>query len=424
VEGDRVDLEVVTQDVWTLSLSFDFGRSGGRNKYTIELQDHNLLGTGQDVALGRRQSFDRTSNLLRYSNDTFLGTRNRVGLWLASNSDGFQRSVRFARPFFSLDTRRAGGAFASSEERTDDLYTQGEVFDSFRHEIGFFEGNVGFSSGFRGGRTVRWQVGYTWDDNTFGPDPESDEPSPPPPDRTLSYPWVGVNLLQDRFITVRNLDQIERTEDLNLGTQLDARIGLASRALGGDRDQVVARFLLQRGWSLKGERRLAFVSASASGRWGAEGSENVRVGTRLRFYQRTFGRHLFSATLELDVAHNLDPETQLLLGGDTGLRGYPLRYQDGDRRFLFTLEQRFYTRLYPLRLVRVGAAVFADVGRCWFEHDPRPGNRGVLRDVGFGLRFVSHKASSPTVHVDIAFPLDRDPSISSVQWLISTKDTF
>src|SRR4029453_7544016 len=60
---------------------------------------------------------------------------------------------------------------------------------------------------------------------------------------------------------------------------------------------------------------------------------------------------------------------QLLLGGDNGLRGYPLRYQAGDALALFTLEQRFYTDWQPLKLVNVGAAVFFDAGRAWGQ-DP------------------------------------------------------
>jgi hypothetical protein len=28
------------------------------------------------------------------------------------------------------------------------------------------------------------------------------------------------------------------------------------------------------------------------------------------------------------------------------------------------------------------------------------------------------------IHLDVAFPLDRDPSIDSVQWLVSTRETF
>ena len=121
--------------------------------------------------------------------------------------------------------------------------------------------------------------------------------------------------------------------------------------------------------------------------------------------------------------HNLDPEQQILLGGDSGLRGYPQRFQTGDRRFLVTLEQRFYTNFEPFQLVNVGAAVFFDAGRAWFAG--MDGDLGVLKDVGFGLRLSPSRSGRGTlVHVDVAFPLDGPSSIDSVQWLVTTKDTF
>ena len=53
----------------------------------------------------------------------------------------------------------------------------------------------------------------------------------------------------------------------------------------------------------------------------------------------------------------------VLLGGDNGLRGYPLRYQAGESRSLLSLGERFFTDFYPWRLFRVGYAAFLDVGR-------------------------------------------------------------
>jgi len=71
--------------------------------------------------------------------------------------------------------------------------------------------------------------------------------------------------------------------------------------------------------------------------------------------------------------------------GDNGLRGYPLRYQAGERRALLTIEERFYTELYPWRLFRVGWAAFLDVGRV-SGNDPRASPPlGTLYDVGIGF---------------------------------------
>jgi hemolysin activation/secretion protein len=125
------------------------------------------------------------------------------------------------------------------------------------------------------------------------------------------------------------------------------------------------------------------------------------------------------------TSNKLDAETQVLLGGDNGLRGYPLRYQAGKHRTILTVEQRYFTEWYPWRLFRVGYAVFADAGRV-SGTDPRAApSLGTLYDVGIGLRLSSPRSSGRSVvHIDLAFPLNGDPSIDSAQLIIETKGSF
>jgi outer membrane protein assembly factor BamA len=114
-----------------------------------------------------------------------------------------------------------------------------------------------------------------------------------------------------------------------------------------------------------------------------------------------------------------------MLGGDNGLRGYPLRYQAGTARALLTLEQRFYTDWYPFRLFHVGAAAFFDMGRTWGTDVTGAGSLGLLKDVGVGLRLGSSRSSFGNVlHVDLAFPLDGTDDIDHVQLLVQTKRSF
>ena len=82
-----------------------------------------------------------------------------------------------------------------------------------------------------------------------------------------------------------------------------------------------------------------------------------RQGEKWRFYAS--GRY--------NHTRNLPQDKQLTLGGDTGLRGYPTRYQPGDRSYLVTLEQRYHSSAYPFGLFRVGYAAFVDVGQAWFD---------------------------------------------------------
>jgi hemolysin activation/secretion protein len=122
---------------------------------------------------------------------------------------------------------------------------------------------------------------------------------------------------------------------------------------------------------------------------------------------------------------NPDPELQLMLGGDNGLRGYPLRYQAGASRALFTLEERYYTSWQPLKLFNVGAAAFLDVGRVWGEDAYAASPRGWLGDVGIGLRLGSARSSEGNVlHIDLAAPLDRTPGLDPWQILIETRRSF
>jgi hemolysin activation/secretion protein len=115
----------------------------------------------------------------------------------------------------------------------------------------------------------------------------------------------------------------------------------------------------------------------------------------------------------------------LMLGGDTGLRGYPLRYQGGQGRWLMTLEQRAFTDWYPFRLVHVGAAAFLDVGGTWGRDPYASKTQGVLGDVGVGLRLGnSRSALGNVLHIDLAFPVNGDKSIKNMQVIVETKRSF
>ena len=424
-EDNRVRVRVVTRDVWTLQAGVSFGRSGGENTFRFGLSDSNILGFGKEITLQRSDDVDRTSVLYRYRDPNLGGTRWRMLLGYQDNSDGFQRRLDIGRPFFSLDTRWSTDVGVLTFDRTDSLYTLGEIRDRFRHVEEFYEAGAGFSRGVVRGATRRWTAGLTYDRDEFGT-AQGYEPSPAQPDdRVLVYPWIGFQYTEDEYATFRNLDRIERTEDLHFGYDISVRLGWASRSFGADRDQALLSAFLATGF-VPGPGQSVLVGARGSGRFGRDGNENVLLGASARYDVRTFGRHDFHVAAAVDVADNLDGENQLLLGGDNGLRGYPLRYQEGDRRYLISLEQRFYTPWQILRLVNLGAAIFFDAGEAWFAG---PGGDafelGLLRDVGFGLRVASARSSRGSmVHVDLAFPLDGDETIERVQLLVTAKDSF
>ena len=134
---------------------------------------------------------------------------------------------------------------------------------------------------------------------------------------------------------------------------------------------------------------------------------------------------LFFTTLYATKGWRLDLDDQILLGGDSGLRGYPLRYQDGTGRALWTVEQRYFTDWYPFRLFRVGGAIFFDAGDVWGTVPLATSNYSWLKDAGFGLRFGNARSGlGNVVHVDLAFPLNTGFNVKTVQLLIVTQQTF
>lgn len=420
----RVDLVVETRDVWTLRGGISFNRSGGENATSFNLEDSNFLGTGKEVTLLRVSDVDRTSNLLRYRDPNLGGSRARLELSYAANSDGGRKRLELERPFYSLDTRWAMGFRTMFDDRIERLYDLGEVFQPYRYERDYAEIYTGFSPGRSGDGTHRWRFGLTIDREHFAPDGGLDSDSVIPASRNLSYPWIGYEYVEDGFITESGLDRLQSTVDLNLGRQYHWRLGWSTPDLGADVTRFVFESGMTTGWR-PSARQLVLATALGSTRWRSDREENLRLGGRFRYYARNFWNNVFYIGLEAEAVQKADIESQLLLGGDTGLRGYPLRLQAGDRRWLFTVEQRFFSDRELFHLVNLGAAVFFDMGRAWYE-DPPPGFAGdqpELRDVGLGLRVGSSRSSKAAmIHLDLAYPLDGDSS--KVQWLVRSSETF
>ncbi len=433
-EDGKVDVEVKTRDVWTLEGGASFSRSGGANNTSLWVEDTNVLGTGKEISVARIGTVDRTSNLIRLRDPNLLGSRVLLTLSYADNSDGGRERFELERPFYSLTSRWAAGVRAFRDDRLEQLFTAGKAIVGFEHRHEFAEAYGGLSRGLVDGAARRLRFGFTYSADTFTVSSRYPKDRlAVPQDRALAYPWISLESVQDRFVVERDLDRIERSEDVNLGRHFQLLLGLSSPAFGGDGERWILQTAASAGWRPT-PRQIVLAQLGGSTRWAEGEAENLVAGGRVRWYARDFGKHLFYAALGADLAHRLDGEDQLLLGGDSGLRGYPLRYQAGDRRVLLTLEQRFFSDRELFHLAHAGAAVFFDAGQAWFVNQPVHGDqdplfasqeRRILKDIGLGLRLGSSRSSRGGVlHLDVAFPLDGRNNVERVQWLVTTSDTF
>lgn len=419
-----VDLEVSASDVWTLSPGVAFGRKGGANHSSIEFDDYNVFGTGKRLSLGVHSDVDRTSKSFLYIDPNVFGTRWTTEAGYSNNNDGDGMLLDVERPFYSFDTHWTAGVSLLADDGIQHRYSLGKRADAYRRERREADVHFGTSQGWDDGWVRRFTTGLRFDEKQFSDAPGAPASAMLPSDRAFAYPYAGIELIQDDFATDTNVDQIERTEDFEFGRRFMAEVGYADSAFGGDTSATLLRAAASRGWRLHPEHSL-FVGAALSGRLEGGATRNTLWSANARYFWRTSRNTLFYTSLSGDFGNALDLDDELTLGGDNGLRGYPLRYQSGNSRALLTLEERFYTNWYPFRLFHVGGAVFADIGRSFGPSAIDVPNLGTLRDVGFGLRFSnSRSALANVLHLDVAFPLDGDDSIRNVQFLVETKRSF
>lgn len=419
------DLEVSAREVWTTNPGASFERSGGSNSGGIKLEELNLFGRGKQLSFELATDPDRSFYTLHWRDPGVRGSRWVHDVAFSDSSDGHGWRVELERPFYALDTRWSFGSALQQDQSVQPVYREGERVAGYGRETEFGEIRYGWSDGLENGWSRRITTGFRREHATFAVAPDEPAPAALPSDRLLDYPFLRFEGVQDDYQTIQNRDQISRTEDQLFGTRYALEVGLSSTGLGADRDALLAHAEASRGWRIAGDRSL-FADLKLTTRLeGGSVSDGLLAGG-MRYYHPTGPRGVFFAGLAAAAGHELDADHELAIGGDTGLRGYPLRFQAGSGTALVTLEQRYFTKYSLWRLADVGAAVFFDMGRAWGETPLGPGrNFGILKDVGFGLRLGSTRSALGNVlHLDVAFPLDGPRTIDSVQFLVKTKRSF
>ena len=418
-----VDIEVTTRDTWTLDVVVTFSHSGGANSSRFGLTEYNLLGTAATLGVFQTSTPDRHGTQFEFSYPQAFDHWTQVSLLDGHFNDGSLLTAAINRPFYALDTRWAAGANVLKNERTDSIYNAGDVVSQFHHHVESAQASGGWSPGLIGGWAQRFSGGLTLQDDRYAMEPGTVAPAPFPVDHRVRGPFLLYELVQDNFGRMRNHDQIGRTEIVQLGTDFTAQVTQSSKAWGGTSDAALYALNWSDAFTLPWEHDL-FTTAVAERTLASTGEPLAHQGFSVRYYWPQGVHTALFAALSADRLSAAAAPDQLQLGGDTGLRGYPLRYQEGEKRALITLEERYYTDWYPFRLFRVGAAAFYDRGRAWGGVNQNAVNGGWLSDIGVGARFSLDRTFARVLHVDLAMPLNRVEGIKRVQYIVRTEIAF
>lgn len=420
--GDQVDILVVTQDSWSLEPQISFSQKADNSESGFAISDDNILGTGNSVVIGYEQTADRNSIRYSFANPHFLNKPISVTVSFAETSDGDNSSINIAKPFYSLNTPWATGIQLDDISEVSIIRSGGEIINEYRHQQVFQEAFFGIATHIDDDYTRRWMIGVTKEEDSFF---EVEDTVLGIPDyRKAVYPWIGFQSLHNQFGVFKNVNQIQRAEDIALGVNMEFRLGYGGTSLDSADEMVRYKGKISNVVEAR-ENHILEMSAEMDGRHNLESGrdDSSIIGGEVAYNYFINDKNRWYARVRYDVGQDLLQHEQLTAGDETGMRGYPMDYQRGDQRYIFTLERRYFSDYHLFNIVRMGGVLFYDVGRAWGDEDGRP--NPMLSNIGFGLRFSSSKVRvGNVVHVNFATPLSAKSGISDFQLLVSAQQRF
>ena len=464
------DVLVETSDNWSLLPSFGLGRSGGQNKYAVGFKEDNFLGFGVRTSVKYQSDAQRSGYELKLemplslvtgsAGDDLFSHSYLTAEW-TNNDDGHVQQLLLEKPFYQDDSRWMYRTEWLSDLQQTQVFHNGALENIFETDHRRVDLSAGMLWSYQDHASTRLLAGVLSEDWRFAP--ALFQPTLAlPQDRNWAYPWVGVEYKQHNYRVLQDILFIDRAEDINLGwhhslkagvqsSKLQAGTSLGYRLIGhsskgfGDRQHLI---LLDAGFDL-----IDGLQGGDLREWRFKAEDFYQLNTDFTWYNKA----------ELTRRNRSFADLPLELGGDSGLRGYPLQYQHGISKTVLTSELRWYPRINLYKMLDLGFVAFADLGRVNGGSVAEPAqlnpaalaarfalplgmdmmapmalpptdaiyrsNSDLLRQnltdrwlgsVGVGMRIYSSKSSNNhVVHIDLSTPMTAAPGVDN--WEIELK---
>lgn len=404
----RVRVKVATRDAWSLEPILDLQVVDAGTAWTVGLRESNLLGRGKELRATFANRFGDPQIGVSYLDPRILGSRWQWSLSGLDFGSGESAAVALAHPFYSLETRWAGGLSASHRRGDEVLIDDGVTINQYRARRQTLQGEVGYAP--VAGAPVVHRVGLFVRRSERDFQATAKTVAALPTDRDEATVGVTSRRLVVDYVTERRVDHFDRPEYVNLGNDLALEVGVSADALGADDDEVIFAVSDQQGVAL---REGAFLQGSlaASGRLHDDRVDNLQIGAGLVGVVRETPldgaglHHTFVGRSDVLFTDRLDDDRFLSLGESTGLRGYTNHAITGKRRLRATVEDRIFADRQIAHLIALGAIAFVDTGYVW-EGRESIDLGDLATGAGFGLRLAwPAAASEQVVRLDVAWPL-------------------
>lgn len=420
--AEQVDLTVITQDSWALEPQISVSRKSADTQTGFAIADGNILGTGSSFTVSYEENEARNLVGYDFSNPHVFNTQISTRIYYADTSDGRNTIFDVSRPFYSLESPWSAGFYIEDLTLDETIYSADKEINSYKHQSASNQVFAGIATDINEHHTQRWIVGVTNEEDNFYLNEGTLLGMPEAREET--YPWIEYQFLQNRYGVFKNVNQIQRPEDVALGHNVVVRLGYGGTSFDNPDDllryigkytyitEVYDEHIIETGVTFDGRHhsRIKNVNSSLAGVYVAY---NYFADDKNRWY----------TAFRYDIGQDLSQYEELTLGDITGMRGYPTDFQRGNERYLFTVERRYFSDIHLFNLIRMGAVAFFDMGKAWgiddYAYSP------LLTNVGFGLRFSSTKVRiGNVIHVDVASPTTAKDGISSYQVSVGAYKQF
>jgi hypothetical protein len=430
----KVDLLVVTRDVWSLRFNTDFRYEDKTLVLlTTSLSENNVLGLRKKAALAFNMDQGAYSVGPSYVDPNIAGTRLTFGVSLRAyfgresrTHEGWSAGGNLDYPLWSLARKwGAGVAVAASNYvareftrdmvRTVDLATLPDEPEAKGLPVRYRARSASLSSYVRrsfGQRVIQRlmfshvlstsELSFTDDFPTANPVVRQEYARLLfPPSKRLSAVSLAYSVFTPRYRVYRDFDTFDLREDSRLGPSASASVTRTLGFLGSQWDYVGV------GASAGYVHDLADGVQSVSLSWDAFIQDGHLTDKATAVSAKLASPVLFGAVRvvtsgALSVLVDDTFKRRYFMGGG-GLRGYAIGEFEGDARFLTHAEVR--TRPFPVAALRLGGLLFYDGG----DAAPTVGALRFHNDVGFGLRLLIPQLNYYVLRVDWAFALNRGP---------------
>ena len=188
-----------------------------------------------------------------------------------------------------------------------------------------------------------------------------------PEDRDIKILGISIGRREIDFVRTRYVNQMGRVEDIAVGYGYSMSIGYGSPFYGSDRSETVLNWLFS--LSLAHQDSL-FLNTHAvyETRFSNEPRESVFNG-RIKFVRKNLLYQTLAARLSTVFEFGREGESQVILDGENGMRGYSPYAFNGEKMIILNIESRtifnggIFEKLNSL--VVIGSVIFLDLGYIW-----------------------------------------------------------